>query len=72
MQNAVRNKNPFRHNFGNLLVLVVKIAATRAVFPRTGYLNRAESAILSVIVVFAIANVAFDTVVFILHIKTSF
>ena len=58
--------------FGDLFVFIVKIAAARAVFAGAGYFNRAESAILSVVVVFAIANVAFDAVVFILHIKTSF
>lgn len=56
-------------DFCDLLVFIVEIAAASAVFTRAGYLNRAESAILSVVVVFAIANVAFDAFVFILHIK---
>ena len=36
---------------------------------RAGYLNRAEGAVFTVVIVFAFANVAFDTVVFVLHKK---
>ncbi len=68
---SAEESNPIRllGDFYDLLVLIVEIAAARAVFARAGYFNRAEGTILSVVVVFAIANVAFDAVVFIPHIK---
>ena len=48
---------------------LVKIAAAGATLLRAGYLNRAEGAVFTVVIVFAFANVAFDTVVFVLHKK---
>lgn len=52
-----------------MAVFLVKIAAACATLLRAGYLDRAEGAVFTVVIVFAFANVAFDTVVFVLHKK---
>ena len=52
-----------------LFALFVEIAATSAAFFSAGYFNRAERTVFAVVIVFAIANVAFDAVVFVLHKK---